>query len=150
MSYNVDVNYIEDIKQLLQNYGIWNYEIQTKFMDVERYNHLVASSSLLIFAHNRQQGLGNLELAASNNVIVVIRKKIILNKQSISNPSWGFLESLGVKPFDYNNLKEHKCLSEVVSAGKNNSNNYKKKSTETIFRELDDALVKSVSIAIDN
>lgn len=67
----------------------------TKFMPPEKYAEFLADVDIALFAHRRQQALGNI-LA-----LLYLGKKVYI-RSDIS--TWGFLKRHGIKVFDYKEL----------------------------------------------
>lgn len=75
----------------------------TEYMDRAKYIRLIASCSVVIMNHKRQQGLGNIITTMYSGARVFLRR---------ANPVYGFLKAAGAVVFDIEELNEDPTLTE--------------------------------------
>lgn len=78
----------------------------TDFMSFEKYLEFLADIDIAIFAHNRQQGMGN-------TISLLGMGKKVYMKNDIT--PWTLFGEIGVKVFDFNNIDLESINSEVMN-----------------------------------
>lgn len=79
------------------------------FMQLEKYNELLAKIDIAIFNHKRQQGMGNITTLLGLGKKVHIRNEIT---------SWDFLKSLNIKIYDINSIEVSKIEAATLNGNK--------------------------------
>jgi hypothetical protein len=78
----------------------------TEFMDNEKYIQFLNNIDVAIFAHNRQQAMGNIISLLGMGKKVYMRKDIT---------PWALFSEIGVKVFDFNSIDLAPIKSEVMN-----------------------------------
>ncbi len=90
LSYPNSINYIEDISNAyIQEFGK-NTVLLKDFMPPQEYSNIVQSCSVAVFFMERQQALGNINMALRNGC------KVFLSE---TNPVYSYYKNLGLKVF---------------------------------------------------
>lgn len=97
----------------------------THFLKLDEYNALLATIDIAIFAHNRQQGMGNIIHLLGLGIKVFMRSDITI---------WHLFEELNIKVYDVN--KFDLMPIDLITAKRNNESVKKHFSQATLIGQL--------------
>lgn len=119
VSYNFNKEYRESLLMAIHSFGLdKNVKLLEDFMAPEQYFELINESSMLITAHDRQQAVGNMLMSLYSGNTTVLKKKITVDGEPQSNPTWEFLGEHGLKGTDYETFVKASTISELLNTEK--------------------------------
>ena len=116
VAYSLSEDYEKELHDGIKKLGLEDITtLQKEFLPSVEYLQLVASSSMFIGAHNRQQAMGNMLGSLFGGGTTVLRKQILVNNRVITNPSWDFLKKYDFEITEYQALKKSKTVKELIT-----------------------------------
>lgn len=113
MAYNAPHNYVKIVSNTAKKAGL-KLEIIEKIMPKELYYEKLQKAKLVIMAHDRQQGFGNVASALYFKAIVCLKRKIFF-KGLILNPLWSMLsDQPEIRLCSYEDLTSANSLDEIL------------------------------------
>ncbi|MAL16776.1 MAG: hypothetical protein CL670_08615 [Balneola sp.] len=114
VSYNLIPEYEEAILRWVKVAGLTDMvKLEKEFIDPEKYQQLISSSSMLITAHNRQQAIGNNLLSIYSGNPTILKKYIEVNGRKQLNPTWKMLSDYGLNVYSFEKFRDAKTVTSV-------------------------------------
>ncbi|MCG8373725.1 MAG: TDP-N-acetylfucosamine:lipid II N-acetylfucosaminyltransferase [Balneolales bacterium] len=111
VAYNFEPKYEAELLEWIQNSNLKDkVKFKKEFLQPEEYIRFIDESYMLITAHQRQQSVGNMLMAIYTGKKTVLRNRIELNGETITNPTWEFLKNMGLEVASFEKLKEVETL----------------------------------------
>lgn len=113
LSYGDDFRYIKKIKEL--GVKLWGdyFVALDNFLPYNEYKEIISSCGFRFFGHERQQALGNINLALMDGC------KLFLSDTSVL---WRHLKKMGINLYSIQKDINQECLSSNMDIEKNNEN----------------------------